>query len=312
VIKKSSQKIIDEIINWRLDFDILMDKLSYLDKSSKPFESALSKIGDEVHIANFTYMANLEKSLNIVHVKFAEAFESTSKKELLKDVRKLKEKVDLGTFKNSERYSVHLVLSKEQIIKKVMQLDDPSLASHFKGMHYTDEIKHALRNVLSEKELAWAEKIREMYKYMWKRIDPVFMKMTGLHFDKIPNYSGIARTESDLKDDDTQMQVLLVRDLFRRANVLKPSLKMRTQSKAPLKYDGATSSLINYILQMEHYIAWAETINDLNSIFQDRRIVALIRRQYGSDVLKRINGFIKDIARDGVEKAKVITPPGFN
>lgn len=305
-LKNRAKKMIDEIINWQLDWDSLLDKLSALHKTSKPFQSPLSKIGDRVHYARLANMAALEKSLNLTQIKFVEAFEATSKKELMKFCQNLREEVNLGTFKNSEGDSVHLVLNKEQIIKKYAQLNDPTLKSHFEGMLYTKEIEDAIKGALSEKEIAWVNKGKEIYKYMHGRIDPVFMDLFGIHFPDIIDYSGYAQTA--YKDTDIPDEGLLIQNVQKRASILNPSLKSRTKSKAPLAYDEYTPSLMNYILQMEHFIAWAKPLNDLRSIFGDKRVKAVTSELFGKDILAKINDFLDDMTRDGVNKAKFIAP----
>ena len=297
-------KAVDKFFNWQFHLDTLFDKLSVLDKTSKPFQSALSKIGDRVHYSRIANFEGLEGSLNFAQIKFIEAFESTSKKDIFKDAQKLREEIDLGTFKNSKGDSVHFVLNKEQIIKKVLQLDDPTLKSRFEGMFYTEEIENALRGALSKEDLAWVEGQREVYRYMKKRINPKFMDKFGIHFPGTTDYSGYA--QSEIGDTDIPEGTLILQDSHRRASILNPSLKTRTKNKTPLKYDEATPSLMNYILQMEHFIAFEKTINDLNSIFKDSRVVAVTRELFGQNILNKINNFIADIIRDGVDKAKVV------
>jgi hypothetical protein len=302
-----AKKKIDAFVNWQLAWDNLMDKLSALDKASKPYESDLSKIGDKVHYARMKNMANLGKTLTMVQIKFVEAYEAVSKRDILKITQKLREEIDLGEFKNSEGSKVKLVLNKEQIIKKVMQLDDPSLELTFKeGMLYTEEIENALRKALSKKDLAWIKGQREVYDYMWKRINPVFEKMYGIHFPHNPFYSGTIRR--DIKDLDIPEATLLSQDLMRYQSILNPSLKTRSKTLQSLVYDEATNSLMNYVMQMEHFVNWAETLQDLRRTFGDKRIKTVIRELYGQDILTKINGFLDDMTRDGVDRAKVIAP----
>ena len=297
------KKTIDKIVNWQFGWDNLLDKLSFMDKASKPYESELSQIGDKVHYARVNNMTNLENALTLIQMKFAEAFQAKSRKEITQITRKLREDIDLGEFKNSEGDTVHLVLNKEQILKKVMQLDDITLESRFEGMLYTEEIENAIRGAVSKKELAWIDGMKEIYEHMWGRINPIFEDMFGIHFPHITEYSGTARTEADI---NTPEATLLAQDVFKRASILNPSLKARSKSKQPLKYDEATSSLMNYVMQMEHFIAWAKPLQELRNIFGDKRVTSVISESYGRDVLTKINGFLDDITRDGVDKAKII------
>ena len=298
------RKAIDGIVNWQFGWDNLLDKLSFFDKKSKPYQSELSKIGDIVHYARVENMRSLEDVLAMIQFKFAEAFESTSKKDIMKTCQKLREEVDLGEFKNSEGSLVHLVLTKEQILKKVMQLDDPSLASTFEdGMLFTEEIEEAFRKSVTPKEMAYIKGIKEVYDYMWERINPIFEEMYGIHFPRNPFYSGTIRRDVDINITEAS---LMAQDAFRYASILNPSLKARTKSKATLKYDDLTGGLMHYVMQMEHFINWAKPLQDLRSVFGDRRVRSVIGELYGGNVLKTINGFLDDMTRDGVEKSKIM------
>ena len=299
-----ARKAIDKIINWQFGWDNLLDKLSVLDKTSKPYESKLSKIGDKVHYARSENIKSLENVLNMIQMKFAEAFEITHRKQVTKICQKLREEVDLGEFKNSEGDKVHFVLTKEQILKKVMQLDDPSLEPTFKeGMFYTEEIEKAFRDSVTKKEQAWIDGVREVYDYMWERVNPIFEEMYGIHFPYNPFYSGTIRRDVNL---DIPEASLMAQDAFRFASILNPSLKARSKTKQSLKYDDMTSSLMNYVMQMEHFINWAKPLQELRSVFGDKRVKSVINEVYGEDILNKVNGFLDDMTRDGVDKAKII------
>ena len=309
-LKNRAKKTIDEIINWQLDWDSLLDKLSYLDKKSKPFQSALSKQGNIVHYARVENMRNLENVLAMIQFKFAEAFESTSKRGVMKDCRNLQKEVDLGTFKNSEGSPVHFVLTKGQILQKVMQFDDSNLKERKvfeEGMFFTDEIKEAFRNAVTPEEMAYIKGAKEVYQYMKGKISPKYEELYGVPFGDITDYSGYARTENDT-DMDVSVATLMAGDDFRRASILNPSLKSRGKAKVRLQYDDITGSLMNYVMQMEHWLAWAEPLQELRSYFGDPRTKSIIGELYGKDMLRKIDGFLEDMTRDGVNRAKVIAP----
>ena len=298
------RKFIDGANNWQFHFDSLLDKLSALHKTSKPFGSPLSKIGDRVHYARVNNIKSFEEALDMVQIKFTEAYEAVSVKDVLKITKKLREEIDLGEFENSEGSKVKFTLNKEQIIKKVMQLDDPSLEPTFKeGMLYTEEIENALRGALSKKDMAWVKGQREIYDYMWKRINPIFEEMYGIHFPYNPFYSGTIRRDVDL---DIPEATLMSQDSMRFTSILNPSLKARSKTKQSLVYDEATNSLMNYVMQMEHFINWAKPLNDLRSIFGDHRVKVVLNELYGHNILSKINGFLDDMTRDGVDKGKII------
>jgi len=298
------RKAIDKIINWQFGWDNLMDKLSARDKDSKPYKSALSKIGDRVHTARIGSMINLEVDLNMIQEKFSEAFGVTKKRDILKATQELRKEIDLGEFKNAKGDKVHLVLTKEQILKKYMQLLDPTLEKTFdEGMLYTQEIKDAINNSVTEKEKKWVEGVKEVYEYMWQRVNPIFEELYGIHFPHNPNYSGVIRRDVDI---DVPESTLFTQEAFRYASILNPSLKARTKTKQSLKYDEMTGSLMNYVMQMEHFVNWSKPLNDLRTVFGNKRIKSIIEQGYGKDILNKVDNFLEDMTRDGVDKAKII------
>jgi hypothetical protein len=305
-LKNRAKKTIDEIINWQLDWNDLMDKLSALDKESKPYESALSKLGNKITYARIADMAGVDRIISMTQDAFKDAYGVTERKDILKKIAEHKEDINLGTFKNAEGDEIELILNKEQIIKKVMQLDDSRLNTS-ESMLYTEEIENALRNALNSEDLKYIENVRKIYDDLHKRINPVYGNLYGIDFPYIKNYSGQAERKG-IDTSDMSASSLLTDTLINYATVTNPSLKARTESHKPLEYDELTPSLLKYAVKMEHFIAFAEPLQEMRALFHDERIKKIINQYYGEDIYKKIQCFLNDIARDGVDRTKVITP----
>ena len=298
-----AKKDIDKIVNWQQGWSNLMDKLSALDKTSKPYQSALSKFGDKITVARIANFEGTEKVIKKIQDAFKDGYGLKTNKEIKLKLAENKKDIDLGTFKNAAGEEVRLILNKEQLIKKAMQLEDSTLEKTFEKMLYTDEIKEAINKAV-EGDRKYIENIREVYRYIWERVNPIYQKLYGIDFPYNQFYSG--RILRDIDESNISESLLLIENLVNYATVTNPSLKARTHSYRTLKYDEATPSLLNYAIQMEHFIAFAEPLHDMRSFFNDERVRTTIKQYYGNDIQRKIDNFLNDIARDAIDRTKVI------
>jgi hypothetical protein len=298
-----AKKDIDKIVNWQQGWSNLMDKLSALDKTSKPYQSALSKFGDKITVARIANFEGTEKVIKKIQDAFKDGYGLKTNKEIKLKLAENKKDIDLGTFKNAAGEEVRLILNKEQLIKKAMQLEDPTLEKTFEKMLYTDEIKEAINKAV-EGDRKYIENIREVYRYIWERVNPIYQKLYGIDFPYNQFYSG--RILRDIDESNISESLLLIENLVNYATVTNPSLKARTHSYRTLKYDEATPSLLNYAIQMEHFIAFAEPLHDMRSFFNGERVRTTIKQYYGNDIQRKIDNFLNDIARDAIDRTKVI------
>jgi len=296
----------DQIANWndwQYGWDNLLDKLSKLDKGSKPYQSTLSKFGSQVHIARGMQDAGTEKYLTQLKVKLSEIYHVDKTQELSHILNGLQqEKVNLGTFKNADGVEVSLNLTKEQIMKKYQELLDPTLDDTFKnGMKWTDEMISAVNNSLTPQEKAWADYQIEFFQDYYDSINPIYRELYGIDLPHNPYYSPIARDiEANIPEN-----VLLAKDMGRYAAITNGSLKSRVKNRVTLKFNDATGVLMNHIIQMEHFKAWAYTMRDMRRMFGSKDVRTAIRQYHGRDILKHIDGYLNDLARDGIDRAKI-------
>lgn len=303
-MQKGLRKYADIVANWQYGWDNLLDKLSKFDRTSKPYQSALSRFGAAVHMARDKQNAGERKYLRMVQNAAMEIFEVKSRRSLSRLLNKMKtEKIDLGTFKNLDGEEVRLRLTKEQIMQKYAELLDPTLEDTFReGMRWTPEMERAIVDNLTEKEKKWVAWHMDFYQKYYDTINEVYREIYGVDLPKNPNYVPIGRDiEAKLPED-----VLLAKDAAQYASVVNGSLKTRIKTRTPLKFTELDAVLINHILQMEHFKAWAQTMKDMRRIFGDKEMRTAIRQYHGADILKKIDGFLNDMARDGIDRAKIV------
>jgi hypothetical protein len=294
---------LDKLVNAQYGWSELLDKMSRFFKS-KPFQSPLSIFGqDTVSRAKNRENEGLNDSYNTILDNFRLIFGTRNKGQINQLLNRFsKEKIDLGTFKNTDGVSINLVLTKDQIISKYQQLKDPSLDTTFReGMKWTDEMMDAVRNNLHPKERAWADWIMSFYNQYYDSINRVYREIYGVNMSHNPFYTPIRRDfESGISES-----LLTYQDIALYATVTNGSLKARTENIKPLKFNGAAELLINHVNQMEHFKAWAEGMHDLRSVMQHREVKTATIQYHGQDVYRRISDYLNDFARGGIEKQKI-------
>ena len=293
---------LEKLVNAQFSWDNLLDKLSKFHKS-KPYHSPLSVFGNIVHQARNTEKTGVESSFGEIMENFGMIFNVKRRSRMNQLLNRMASvKVDLGMFTNLDGVEVHLQLTKDQIMKKYMELQDPTLAGTFyEGMRWTSFMEKAINDNLTAQEKAWAGYQMQFYQDYYASINKIYSEIYGVNLPHNNFYSPISRDlEAEIPEN-----VLTYRDLSHFASVLNGSLKSRVRNKVPLKFNGSTEVLINHVQQMEHFKAWATTMRDLRRVFGSVEVRTAIRQYHGMPILKKIDQYLNDLARNGIEKAKI-------
>jgi len=302
---------VEVVANWQYGWDNYLDKLSKYDKTSKQYESDLSKFGKNVHRSANKETAGVDAQIAKIHKKFSEIFNLKTRSQINKALNNLKQTIDIGTFVNADGDKIRLKLTKEQIIKKYLELQDPTLERTFSGgvnkdgtswgMRWTDEIISAINNSLSSQEKAWADYHMQFYQEYYSSVNEVYRDTYNVDLPHNLLYSPIGRDiEADIPEN-----VLLAKEAAHYASTVNGSLKTRTASTLPLRFTSADAVLVNHIIRMEHFKHWANTIKDLRRVFGDKTVRVAIRQYHGKDILRQVDDQLNQMARGGIDKAKV-------
>lgn len=307
---------ISKVVRANSAWDNYLDYLSRFDKS-KPYESDLNKLGDIVHEAEHKETLGIEEYIQKINDGFKQIFDLKTNRQAARKLRDLgKKNIDLGTFKNAD--GVEVVLSnrsKEEIIKKYMETQDPTLEETFRGgikeiegeegepygMRWTDKMLDAVRDNLTAKEKAWADWQLKFYQDYYNSVNKVYQKEFNIDLPHNLYYSPINR----MAEQDKAEQLLLIEDVIRYASTTNPSLKVRVKNAVPLNWTSADSTLINHIIRMEHFKAWTGPISELRSVFNNKKTRKAIRQYHGADVLKHIDYALNQFARGGIDHVLV-------
>jgi hypothetical protein len=304
-VKTGFKSFLDKMRLWQISLTDLMNTLSSLDKNSKPYQSGLNLFVDNnVLMAHNKNNDGVRDAVSEIRDNFYRITGVTRKK--INDVLREWENniIDLGTFKNTDGEDVNLKLTKSQMMDIYLLLKNDAVAKEIIRLNkFSADMIDAVNSNLDDKQKAWADWMMEFIDSRWASIDEVYESIYGLHLGRLPNYWPIIR---DIESSDISEHILMRQDYERFASMTPSSIKARTKNNQPFKFTSATSKLINHVVQIEHFKAWAFTIRDLRSFFMDTRVRNAIIQYHGKEYLKVIEDYINDLARGGIESSKRI------
>ena len=220
-----------------------------------------------------------------------------------RQLNKLTKEIPLGTFTNSKGQQVELIFTKDEMIKKYMELQDPTLFKSFiEGNNYTFPIMRAIYSHVDQQDRAFARAQMALYKKQWKRINPLYRKFYGVNLPFNEFYSPIAR--ENFKEDLSKPFGQLSEDFGHRIAVTSGSLKQRVNSILPLKTMGSVAVLDRHFRETNYLIAWAEKMREFERVFKDVEVKAAIDQVFSPNVYKALSNQINDIATNGNRNAR--------
>ncbi len=205
----------------------------------------------------------------------------------------LTEEVNLGTFTNTIGQKAEIKMTRDEMVKRYMEFQDPTLVDSFReGNNFTEEIKDAIRGELTNNEKILAERQLEIYKEQYDKVNPIYRKMHGIDLPFNEFYSPIMREgyKLDLKDG---FQTFLDEASIRKA-VTSKSFITRMKNALPIARQGSLNALDRHITQTNYFIAWAEKVREFDNIFSDATVRDVIKEEFGSSMMKQVMENIED------------------
>ena len=194
--------------------------------------------------------------------------------------------------------------TQDQMYYLYNQYKDPASHSAFENMFGKDYAK-----VMGEIENALEPEVKEFADW---QVD-VYFPMVYSHYNK--TYQKIYRTNMPWNNyyagrifrdgvAPTPMDLLANSSVYNTA-VGSPSTLLRQNSKAKILPMNGTDALISYTKDMEYFAAYAETVRDINKIFDNPYIKSAISEIHGDFTLTLIQDVIKKVAAKGRSDSKV-------
>ena len=285
--------------------EYIFDKLSRLDKTSKPLESAINN-----YFMPMIRQARLSEYNGLVEMNtmLRENAERIFKVKGRKLTRRLNENT-VNTIRIDHRNGEDGVmtfsdLTYNQAYKKWMELMDPTLENTFKKMGWdVNKTKRQIEDQLPKDMIKWAEwQLYEFYPMYYQRVNEVFRKRFNVNMPFNPMYSPISRRIGARADegDDTLNKSKSPMGSMTSAG----SLKGRVSNVEELAWVDGDTAIMKHITEMEHFIHYTQVMREMRSVFMNRNISRSISDFHGNGISRTLNKFMDDIARGGVDRSQ--------
>jgi len=141
----------------------------------------------------------------------------------------------------------------------------------------------------------WAKwQLDNFYSENWERVNPIFSKHNGVNLGHNPKYHPI---ESRHPGGSESKEVELSKPPKSHVSMIKGSMKSRIPNKREIMIRNMDEVLLNHISETAHFVAWAEPVKELRSLFGNEKVIEAIKIHVpGDNALKVVNGFIDDFA----------------
>ena len=207
--------------------------------------------------------------------------------------------------KNSLGQDIVIEMNRQQVRKRWMELQDPSLVEvfmHEKGMAYTEDIVRALDNFLTKEDRVFALEQLKFYREYYNKVNEVYRDIYGVDLPFNEFYSPIAREGAELTG--LEGITTLMQEVEQRSSVTTGSLKSRIKNYHRIAEQSDVTVLQKHIVEMEHFIAWANKVRELKTVFGNTNVKKAIIAYYGKGMLSKVDSFIEDFTRNGISRAK--------
>ena len=255
----------------------ILDVLSMFDKESKSGESALSR--------NLTVFQE-EKKMRIgvyedgetVSRLMAGALQSAenggiSVNRYINKV--LPEKFTIEWGSNAKRFS------KDQLLDIYMKAKDPETREIMVNddiLQFNEEFFARVDEHLSEQDKAVAEALFQFYEETYDKLNRFYEEHYGISLGHRPYYSPRTMDKGGID--------VVSGDLRSYAGL--SAIKKRTAKGGQIKIKGAFNVLQNYINNANHFIAFADKLQDINAVLGDPEVKNRIRNVFGEKMNEKI------------------------
>lgn len=292
----------------------IMDKLSKLDKGSEPLHSFLNNyFADQIFQARNAEDSGTRKYLDLLRNKMVLIYGAKGRN-LVKELNKNSGRENTGAFRTrilemdearipTRTEQVELILSQNEAAKILLEWEDPTLAKTFENMGISEQTISALKRYVRPAVWEWARWQKDIfYPEYYKGVNEVYKKLRGVELAFNKHYTPISRdvaatvTDSEMLGDNTTEHV----------SIFNGHLQPRIANTRPLRIQDLDRVLMEHIIEMEHFKAFAPIMKDLRAVFNDPNVQKAIKQYHSPTMVKVINRFLNDFARGGVDRRLVV------
>ena len=194
-------------------------------------------------------------------------------------------------------------MTRDELIKRYMEIQDPTLRDSFiEGNKYTEETFQAIEDKITDQDKKFAEWQMDYYKNTYDNVNEIYSKMRGVDLPFNEFYSPIRRTGYAVEPGHTEF----LDEAFYRKAVTNKSLISRVKNLNPIAKQGSIEVLDRHNTDTNYYIAWAEKIRELDSIFTNNEVREAYKQEFPNSLLEAVNTKIQHIATHGNKTASTV------
>ena len=232
------------------------------------------------------------------------AFGFVKERHLIQKLSRDSSRVLLGEFVDANGTTVRLSYSVAEARKIWMENQDSTINEAITaetGNAFTQDMKDAVFGLLSNEDIAFARAQLEIYQEIYDEINSVYAKVYGVNLPRNENYSPIQRDRTkrpaeEAINGDTSTTEFLQEQQFRRS-VAPGGVKSRVANVLPLLQRSDVSAMHQHFFDMAHFVALAEKMTLINTVFGNARLRREIQVRHGKAATEFIDGFIQDQMR---------------
>ena len=181
-------------------------------------------------------------------------------------------------------------MSRMQAISFYNALRDETLAGTWEAMRVEPETsRQEIRAFIGEEGVAIADILFEGYQEKGLEMQETFYETEGFRMDLVKNYGGRLYRVGD-KAAAQATDSLLEFDGTSRPTLKSGSFKERVGSALPLEFRDASQEFVAHQQQMNHYIAFAAPVKEVQAVFGSDTVRRAIRQRRGKDFDAELNG----------------------
>lgn len=306
----STMDRLSDIDSMMHSWEWMMDKLSKHDKTTTPLRSFLNEyFGDKVFDARNVEDKGMRENLKLLREKMMQIY-GTSKHDLTKRLSSNSERREtLATRVHvverdeagipTKTENVRLVMSQNEAAYMLMVHEDPQLAKTFEKMGYTEDTWTKLKAFVDPKVMQWAKwQLEEFYPAYYQGVNEVYKQMRGVDLQFNKKYMPISRDVAQTVLD----QEFLGDNLTEHVSIFNGHLQPRVSNTHAIRIQDIDRVLMEHIIEMEHFKAFAAIMKDLRGVFGNREVSKAIKQYHSATALQVVNRFINDFARGGVDR----------
>jgi len=220
-----------------------------------------------------------------------------------KKLTEMSDDVSLGVVKNADGISKEFIMTRDELIKRWMELQDPTLTdSFYEGNRYTDTIINKINEKITPADKKFAEAQLEMYNNLYKPVNDIYSVIYGVDLPFNEFYSPIRREGYKVNEQEFLGEFL--EDVQNRVALTSSSFISRVQNSNPIATQSSINTLNQHFSQMNYFIAWMEKIRFFNSMFKNTEVRDAITDEFGGSFMNALDNSINDITTNGNKNAR--------